>query len=64
MTTKRYAASEEYEHGCCWRASVTDRDAEGIFRRARMVCECDDMETAQLIADLLNAQYEGVEVPK
>lgn len=64
MTTKRYVASEEYEHGCCWRASVIDRDVGGPPRRASMVCECDDMEIAQLIADLLNAHHEGAEVLK
>ena len=58
-TTKRYTASEEPGHGCCWRASVMDTHVNSPFHRPHMVCECDDMEMAQHIADLLNAAYDS-----
>lgn len=54
----RYQASHKVEHGCCWSASVMDTTAPPGFASdtgAGMVCECDDIETAILIADALNS---------
>jgi hypothetical protein len=54
----RYQASSTVEHGCCWRASVTDTESgkNGINYggETAMVCECGSMEMAKLIAAALN----------
>jgi len=58
----RYRASLRTEHSCCWGACVEDTASPTIFNgehykdEYEMVCECDDFEAAQRIADALNAE--------
>ncbi len=61
---RRYRVSDEVEHGCCYKATVVDtatRRFEGMegFEdddEPAFICECFDKETAQMIADAMNAR--------
>jgi len=51
--SERYQPDHDSQHGCCWGACV--RDTQNIvFGKPAAICECDDFETAQRIANALN----------
>lgn len=52
----RFQASEKVRHRCCWPASVMDTiEPDGIDQG--MICECESIETAKLIALALNRHF-------
>lgn len=51
MTQRRYYASDDVEHGCCYGATVRDREDDDA-----VVAECHDERMARRIARLLNAE--------
>lgn len=56
----RFQASEKVGHGCCWSASVTDTNSPPRYEGDTgmgMICECESIETAQLIALALNRHF-------
>ena len=57
--SERYKAVKGSESGhCCFDATVVDTQTpHPTFPEHDWVCECFDMETAQKIADALNAAH-------
>lgn len=54
----RYQARNGSRHDCCHDAQVIDTlfYAPGSTGRHRQICECDDIETAIIIARALNKE--------
>ena len=52
--SERYKVSTEVDHGCCYEVGVVDT-ASVSFRSNVLICECADLETAELICKALNA---------
>lgn len=58
----RYRASPRVEHACCWGASVEDLTKPVMIGREHykeqfeMICECENIETAAVIAEAMNAK--------
>jgi len=56
----RYKASTQVEHSCCYAVSVIDlnkpRPYDDVLNEQNyvIVCECRNMETAEIIAKALN----------